>query len=417
MPPTVQIWPSSAFALTTGVFYLPFGRLTDMYGAYDAFNGGLAWLCFWSLMTALSHNYVALIVFRGLAGVGAAACLPASAALVDTHFPPIPMVNFVFPVHSPFTPAGFLIGMIFSGLTSQDLAWQWYFWIGAIMLFVTFLAGLVSIPRDRRKRAPDGLTMDWAGAILMPLGLILLVYSITASSQASYLWGWPTVTFIASVGVLALAVHAEGWVADPLVPLDLFSVPGMKQLAVGLFFAYGAFGIFFFYGSFYLELVLKQVPLFTAFWYIPMIISGLVLRAIYKMTRYRLPGRVLLALPGLGLAAACIFFILMPADPNLWAFVMPAMVVASIGIDATFVICNSFITTNLPACCQGIAGAFIHSIFFLSVSVFLGFANVVVAHTSDLPSSEEYPYAFELATCLSVAGLIVFISAKKLQVG
>ncbi|PQK11645.1 hypothetical protein BB8028_0003g02690 [Beauveria bassiana] len=411
IPPASQTWPSSVFTLASATCLLPLGRLSDMYGAFVIFNSGLVWVTVWCLAAGFSQNFVTLVVCRAMTGIGAAAFLPAGITLIGKTYRPGPRKNFVFAIYGAFAPLGFFIGILIGGVTGQVLSWRWYFWIGAMMLGVICLAGVFCVPRDLRARAPDGLSMDWLGAVTIVPGLILLVFSVTESSEAPNGWASPQIiaTIVAGVCFLAVSVYVEGWVAkNPLVPSDLFSPPGMKLLVVGLFFAYGTFGIFLFYSSFYLELVLEKSPLQTAVWYIPMIVCGLVLGAVGGLTLHLLPGRILLIISGIGFLICCLLFGLMPEDPNYWAWVMPAMLASSVGIDITFTVSNIFITTNLPARRQGLAGALINSTLFLGISVFLGFGNVAVAHTSHLPLKENYQVAFLLAVGLAGVALAMF---------
>ncbi|PMB67866.1 Drug resistance protein [Beauveria bassiana] len=411
IPPASQTWPSSVFTLASATCLLPLGRLSDMYGAFVIFNSGLVWVTVWCLAAGFSQNFVTLVVCRAMTGIGAAAFLPAGITLIGKTYRPGPRKNFVFAIYGAFAPLGFFVGILIGGVTGQVLSWRWYFWIGAMMLGVICLAGVFCVPRDLRARAPDGLSMDWLGAVTIVPGLILLVFSVTESSEAPNGWASPQIiaTIVAGVCFLAVSVYVEGWVAkNPLVPSDLFSPPGMKLLIVGLFFAYGTFGIFLFYSSFYLELVLEKSPLQTAVWYIPMIVCGLVLGAVGGLTLHLLPGRILLIISGIGFLICCLLFGLMPEDPNYWAWVMPAMLASSVGIDITFTVSNIFITTNLPARRQGLAGALINSTLFLGISVFLGFGNVAVAHTSHLPLKENYQVAFLLAVGLAGVALAMF---------
>lgn len=84
MPKNVATWPASVFALVTGAFLLPFGRLADMYGGYIVFNAGLVWLLLWSIIAGFSQNYIMLIVCRGLQGLGSAAFMPSGIMLLGS---------------------------------------------------------------------------------------------------------------------------------------------------------------------------------------------------------------------------------------------------------------------------------------------------------------------------------------------
>ena len=84
IPPQAETWPASVFALVTGAFLLPVGRLADMYGGYLVFTLGMAWLLVWSIISGFSQNYIMLIVCRALQGFGPAAFLPAGIMLLGS---------------------------------------------------------------------------------------------------------------------------------------------------------------------------------------------------------------------------------------------------------------------------------------------------------------------------------------------
>ncbi|RSM19636.1 hypothetical protein CDV31_001523 [Fusarium ambrosium] len=410
IPEASRTWPSSVFSLVTGAFLLPLGRLSDMHGAYIIFIAGLAWMSIWCLVAGFSHNYIMLIICRALQGIGAAAFLPAGITLLGKTYRPGPRKNFVFAIYGAFAPLGFFIGILIGGISGEYLSWKWYFWIGAIILVVIFAAGFFSIPNDFTRQPPDGLGMDWWGVATIVPGLILLVYAITDSSQAPKGWASPQIiaTMIIGVLILAAAVYLEGWVVtNPLVPADLFSPPYMTTLVVALFFAYGSFGVFLLYSSFYIELVLEVSPLLTALWYVPMIVGGLLLATVGGLVLHRLPGRILLIVSGVGYVVCCLLFALMPENPNYWAWVLPAMVASTVGIDITFTVSNVFITTNLPARRQGLAGALINSTLFLGISFFLGFADVAVGQTSRPTLRESYQVGLWFGVGISGVALLM----------
>ncbi|CRK27459.1 Efflux pump terJ like protein [Verticillium longisporum] len=412
IPKASQTWPSSVFSLITGAFLLPFGRLGDMYGGYLVFNAGLVWMLLWCLVAGFSQNYIMLIVCRALQGLGCAAFLPAGIMLLGKTYRPGPRKNLIFAIYGAFAPLGFFFGILFGGIAGEALTWRWYFFLGTIILAVVCVAAVVCVPRgDVTLRPPTGLRMDWWGFATIVPGLILVVCAITDSSQAPSGWASPRilVTLVLGVLLLAAAWYVEARVAsNPLLPADLFTNPYMRVLVVALFFGYGTFGLFLFYSTFYIELVVGKPPLLTALWYVPMIVGGLVIGTVSGFTLHLLPGRVLLILAGLGNLVCVLLFALMPADPNYWAWVFPAMIAATIGIDITFTVSNVFITTNLPARRQGLAGALINSTLFLGMSFFLGMGDVAVGQTSYKPLKDNYQVAFFLSVATAVVALLLF---------
>jgi len=123
-----------------------------------------------------------------------------------------------------------------------------------------------------------------------------------------------------------------------------------------------------------------------------------------------LPGRVLLIISGLGNLVSVLLFALIPEEGgNYWAFVFPAMLGCTIGVDITYLVSNIFITTNVPRHRQGLAGALINTLLFLGISVFLGFADLAVSEDQKRnPNGQGHRVAFWFATACAVIALGLF---------
>jgi MFS family permease len=418
IPQNAQTWPASVFSLVTGAFLLPFGRLADMFGGYLVFCLGLGWFLIWSIIAGFSQNYTMLIVCRALQGFGPAAFLPSGIMLLGSIYRPGPRKNLVFSLYGAFAPVGFFTGIFFAGVAAQFIAWGWFFWIGSIILAIVAVVSYLCIPnREQDRIGSKGVKMDWWGTATVVPGLVLVVFALTDGSHAPQGWATPyiPVTFVIGWIFLAAFVYIEGWVVDqPLLPGDMFSVEGMKPLALALFFQYGTFGIFLFYASFYIEQVVGASPLLTAAWFAPMCVGGLILATVGGLILHLLPGRVLLLISGSAYVLSTLLFAILPAHFNYWAYIFPAMICATLGIDITYNVSNIFITTSMPKARQGLAGAFMNSLLFLGIAVFLSFADLAVSETEGRGQRESYKVAFWLATALAGSGLIVMFLGVKI---
>ncbi|KAK3313284.1 major facilitator superfamily domain-containing protein [Apodospora peruviana] len=425
IPPASQTWPASVFALVTGAFLLPFGRLGDMYGAYVVFNFGLVWFSLWCLVGGFSRNYEMLIATRALAGFGPAAFLPTGVMLIGKTYRPGPRKNLVFSLYSAFAPIGFFIGIITGGLTGQYLSWRWWFWIGAIVLFLVCVASFLTIPNDyfnssQRNNNTQGkaaVQMDYWGLATIVPALVLITFAITAGTHAPHGWKTPyiLVTFILGILLLGAAVYVEGWVAQqPLLPFDLFGPKYMGRLVIALFFSYGVFGIYLFYASAEIANVQGASVLMTAVWFAPMAGGGIVLATVGGFTLHLLPGRVVILISGAGSLVSVLLFALIPPDANYWAYVFPSMIGATVGVDITFLVANIFITTNTPSHRQGLAGGLIYSVLFLGISFFLGLADLAVAENNEKRGHDgnHYKVAFWLATACAGVTFLIFATIK-----
>lgn len=417
IPSNAQTWPASVFSLVTGAFLLPFGRLADMFGGYLVFNIGLAWFLVWSIIAGFSQNYVMLIVCRALQGFGPAAFLPSGIMLLGSIYRPGPRKNLVFSLYGAFAPVGFFTGIFFAGLSAQFIKWCWFFYIGSIILAIVGVASYLCIPNRPEDKSDKDIIMDWWGTATVIPGLVLIVFALTDGSHAPKGWATPyiPVTFIIGWLFIGVFIYIEGWVAEqPLLPPDMFDVKGMKPLALALFFQYGTFGIFLFYASFYIEKVVGAGSLLTAAWFTPMCVGGLFLATIGGLILHLLPGRILLLISGTAYILCALLFAIIPVEFNYWAYIFPSMICATLGIDVTYNVANIFITTSMPKARQGLAGAFMNSLLFLGIAVFLSFADLAVSQTENRGERESYKVAFWLATALAGAGLIIMFLGVKI---
>ena len=115
---------------------------------------------------------------------------------------------------------------------------------------MSFLLAWASIPSDKDERASYGIKMDWPGTLFIVAGLILVVFSITASSGAPHGWKTPYIpaTLAAGFVFLGLATWWEGWRAEqPLLPAEIFQVKMFSAVVGSMFILYGGLGIFLLY--------------------------------------------------------------------------------------------------------------------------------------------------------------------------
>lgn len=136
--------------------------------------------------------------------------------------------------------------------------------------------------------------------------------------------------------------------------------------------------------------------------------GGVVLATVGGFTLHFLPGRLLLIVSGMGHVVCVLMFALIPERGSYWAYVLPAMIGATLGIDITYNATNIFITTNIPHKHQGAAGALINSLLFLPISLFLGLADVVAASYESQGERVSYKAAFWFGTGCAAMALVLF---------
>jgi MFS family permease len=141
--------------------------------------------------------------------------------------------------------------------------------------------------------------------------------------------------------------------------------------------------------------------------------GGLILATVGGLILHLLPGTVLMILSGIGYVMCVLLVAIIPEHPNYWAYVFPAMVCATLGVDVAFNVSNVFITTQTPSKRQGLAGALINSTLFLGISFFLGVADIAAAQISHLGMKQSYKVALWFGTaCAGVALLLLVLFVR-----
>lgn len=421
IPQSTAVWPASAFALVSAAFFLPFGRLADMHGGYPVYLVGLVWFTIWSIIGGFAQNSLMLDFCRALQGLGPAAFLPSGVMLIGTTYRPGPRKNLVFSIYGCAAPLGFFIGVFIAGVTGNFLEFGWYFWIGAMLVSTTIVAAIFAIPNDNEERKAMGIQMDWLGSILIVSGLILVIFAITDASHAPDGWRTPYiyVTLILGTVLLGISLYVEGWVAaNPLLPFDLFKVPYLPALFVALFFSDGVLGIFLLYATLYMQDIMGASPLQVAAWYVPMCAGGCMISIVGGYVLHLLPGTMLMVIGGVAWIGNSLLFALAPEGANYWAFVFPAMICATMGIDIIYNVANIFITTSLSQSRQGLAGALINCLLYLGIAFLLAFADLIQTGTMGMGLKRSYQSVFWYQfTCsiLALAIMIVFVRIRKAE--
>jgi EmrB/QacA subfamily drug resistance transporter len=231
-------WVLSAYAVTFAALLVPFGRLADRYGRKRMFVGGLALFVAASVACALSAGVWALVAFRVLQAVGAAAMTPTSLGILMGALPPERRVGAV----RLWAATGALaaaFGPSVGGVLAQ-LSWHWVFLINLpIGLMLLWLA--VTAVEDVR---PDGdaLRPDLAGAAVLAGAVGLLALGLTKSND----WGWASGRTISSlVGAVVLTVvfawqsarHVSPVIHPALLRVASFRYANLAMLAFNIAFA------------------------------------------------------------------------------------------------------------------------------------------------------------------------------------
>jgi MFS family permease len=409
IPQAASVWPATAFSLVIASTLLISGRLGDMFGAYPVFMIGLVWFVIWSVICGFSIDPLMLDISRALQGLGAAAFLPTGVQLLGSLYRPGPRKNLVFAIYGTSAIFGFFAGIFVAGVVGQYLRWGFYFWIGGALTAVTLVTSFLSIPRPLKDA--NTVKMDYLGALTITAGLVLVVFAITQSAHAPSGWRTPYIDICLILGVLFLlaAVRIEtNFAADPLLPASIFTTPCMTPLLIALFLLYGTWGITSVYGTLYFQNIMSASPLQVVAWYAPLGVAGLLISVLEGFILHLVPGRVLLIISGLGAVGSQLLLAFIPVGGSYWAWIFPAMVLGTIGLDLSVILMTVFVTSTFPSSQQGLAGGIINAVLQLGVAFSLGAANIIQTRTVQHDGlGQSYQNTFWLGVGAGALSLVI----------
>ena len=213
-------WVMNGYNLVLAVLFLTMGRLADRYGHKQVFVLGLAVFTGASLFCARATSIDALIAFRVLQAVGAAAVVPTALALLLQAFP-ASRQGFAAGLFGAVTSAAAAAGPVLGGVLIQKWGWPAVFWFNIPVGCLGIVLTLVLV-RGRRTRPAADEALDWPGVGLFSAGLFCLTLALIQGND----WGWTSAVvlglFAGAAAFLAIWVWWELRTSSPLFDLRLF---------------------------------------------------------------------------------------------------------------------------------------------------------------------------------------------------
>ncbi|MFL5860749.1 MAG: DHA2 family efflux MFS transporter permease subunit [Solirubrobacteraceae bacterium] len=212
-------WVVDAYALVLAATMLGAGDLADRLGSRRLFLGGLALFGVASSACALAPSAAVLIAARAVQGLGAAAILPSSLAIVNQLFPDSAERPRAIGIWAGLGGSALVLGPILGGALVDPLGWRAIFWANVPLVVGSLTGGLALLPEGPVARAARA---DLLGQALGTAALAGLVFALIEGGRA----GFGSVAALAG-GVIALAalagfLGAERRSRRPLLDLSWF---------------------------------------------------------------------------------------------------------------------------------------------------------------------------------------------------
>jgi EmrB/QacA subfamily drug resistance transporter len=325
-------WVLDGYFVVIAALLVPAGGLADRFGHKRVFLAGLAGFTAASLLCAVAPSLEALIVFRVLQGVGAAAIAPTSLAIVLDSFPIEKRATGVG-LWGAAAAAAAAVGPTLGGALVELSDWRLVFLVNLPLGAAVLLAGRRLLPE---RPISDSRLPDLPGALMLALGLAAVTLGIVEGND----WGWTapgTLAAFAAAALLLGAVVARSRTHPrPIVEPALFAHRS---------FAAGNLGTLLFAAAFF-SLILGNVLFLTTIWGYSVLSAGLATLPGPAMTTVvsgpagrladRFGHRAVIVPGALVFAAGVMVLRSAGAEPDWLGLWLPGAVLTGIGIGLAF---------------------------------------------------------------------------------
>jgi EmrB/QacA subfamily drug resistance transporter len=263
-------WVVTAYVLFTGGLLLLGGRMADLFGRRPVFFSGLTLFTAASLASGLAPTPEALIVSRAAQGLGAAMLSPAALSIITTTYEGAQRTR-ALSVWGVLGAGGAAAGVLFGGMLTTWLSWEWVFFINVPVGVVTAALALRVVPPSPGS-ARSLRDLDLPGALTLVSGLVVFVYAIEDAGDS----GWGSVQTLGllagSSALLAGFAAIERAAARPLVAPSIWRIRSLVSSATVMLGATGTMVGAFFINSMFLQGVIGASALETGLAFLPLVI-------------------------------------------------------------------------------------------------------------------------------------------------
>ncbi len=295
-------WVVTATLLATTVSTPIWGKFAELFSRKLLIQLSLVIFVLGSALAGFSQDTGTLIVFRVLQGLGAGGLTALSQIIMADIISPRERGRYMG-LFGAVMALGTVGGPLIGGVITDSIGWRWNFFVGAPVAIaaIILLQLTLHLPKLRKQK----VRIDYLGAILIAGGVSLLMIWVTMAGNQFDWMSWTTAWMVGgAVVMLVAAVIVELNVAEPIIPMTLFTnrtftLAVIASISVGV----AMFGTSVFLSQ-YMQLARGATPTESGLLTLPMIIGLLVSSTVIgqliskygKWKRYMVSGAALLTI-------------------------------------------------------------------------------------------------------------------------
>ncbi len=276
------VWAVDSYILAFAALLFTWGVLGDRLGRKRVLVIGLVLFAAASAVCAFSVSSGMLIGFRAVMGIGGAAVLPTTLAIITVVFPPHERGKAIG-AWAGAVGAAVALGPILGGVLLQNP--QWSNWLtgndwGSVFLINVpiVIVGVIAIVRVvPETKDPNPRRLDLQGLALSIIGLTALIYGIIhASSTKNWLDPGVVIPVLGGIAVIALFLFLEARSDHSSFDVSLFRNRGYSVSLIAVSLAFFALSGITFTLPFYLQILRGYDTLIAGLCFVPFALGQII---------------------------------------------------------------------------------------------------------------------------------------------
>ena len=318
------VWAVDSYILVFAALLYTWGVLGDRIGRKRVLLIGLAVFGVASAICAFSVNAGMLIAFRGVMGIGGAAVLPTTLAIITVVFPPHERGKAIG-AWAGAVGGAVALGPVLGGILLQNP--QWSHWLtgndwGSVFLInvpivIIGIIGIVRVVPETRN--PNARSLDLVGLVVSFVGLVLFVYGIIhASETKDWLMAGVLVPMALGAGIIAVWLWFEARSDHPGFDVTLFRNRGYSVALAAVSLSFFALSGITFTLPFYLQVLRGYDVIIAGLCFLPFAVGQLLAAPRSAGMVARFGYRPVISV-GLAIVALSMFLLIqLQVDTPLW---------------------------------------------------------------------------------------------------
>ena len=264
-------WTIMSYLLTSAIFLVPFGKLSDLLGRKRIFIWGNIIILTTSLFCGISDSGSLLVIMRAIQGVGGAMIYATSLAILTNIFPQGERGK-ALGISTAAVYLGLSIAPVIGGFLTQSLGWRSIFFILIPFELTVIFLTVIFLPADNIKAKLAGFDVKGSFVYMIAISAFITGFSQLPEQHAIILTSL-------SIILLFIFIYIELHHKFPVMDLSLFKINRIFAFAnLSAFINYATTAAISFILSLYLQYIKGMSPAETGI----LLISQPVLMTIFS---------------------------------------------------------------------------------------------------------------------------------------